>query len=144
MNQIPCRKCGSEATRIEPQNGQDCVWCLTCGQFSHNAPKHETGRAVRSLRTRPDIKPSQRARVLDRDNGACIICHRADISLDVGHIVSVTEGRSLGMTDAQLFDDENLAAMCTPCNSGFNAVSINPRLFASLVIARIQRRDQSA
>lgn len=144
MSEVTCRKCRSGSVRIEPRNGQDCVWCLGCGQFSHNAPKHETGRAVRSLRTRPDIKPSKRARVLDRDNGACIICHRVDIALDVGHIVSVDEGRTLGMTEEQLFDDENLAAMCASCNSGFNAVSINPRLFAALVIARIQRREQSA
>jgi 5-methylcytosine-specific restriction endonuclease McrA len=140
----PC-SCGETIGIINTKNGQDCVYCKRCHTYAgYNAPKYETGRAVRPLRTRPDIKTSQRTRVLDRDNGACIICHRTDVWLDVGHIVSVAEGRQLGLTDAQLFDDENLAAMCQPCNSGFSAVSINPRLFASLVIARINRRDQSA
>lgn len=140
----PCR-CGETIGTIRTKNGQDCVYCRNCGRYAgYNAPRTETGRAVRSLRTRPDIKPGQRARVLDRDNGACIVCHRTDVPLDVGHIVSVAEGRQLGMTDTQLFDDENLAAMCQSCNSGFNAVSINPRLFAATVIARINRRDATA
>jgi 5-methylcytosine-specific restriction endonuclease McrA len=136
----PCIGCGGSAGRIETRSGQDCVFCLTCGQWSYNAPKQETGREVRRLRTRPDIKPNQRARILDRDLGCCILCHRTDLDLDVGHIVSVQEGRELGLTDVELYDDENLAAMCAACNSGYGAASINPRLLVATIRARIARR----
>ena len=65
---------------------------------------------------------------------------KPDRPLDVGHLVSVEDGRSLGMTDEELYDDENLAAMCSPCNSGYGRNSVSPRLMAALIRARIQRR----
>jgi len=135
----PCG-CGSVTGRTETRNGQDCVFCASCGRFQYNRPRDESGRDIRRLRTRPDLKPSQRARVLDRDSGCCVLCHRADLPLDVGHLVSVDDGRKLGMTDAELFDDENLAAMCAVCNSGYSERSVSPRIFAALIRARIGRR----
>lgn len=134
-----CSQCSCWSGRIETRNGQDCVFCEECGKFQYNAPKTETGREVRRLRTRPDIKPSQRARVLDRDNGQCIICHSTNRALDVGHLVSVDEGRALGMNDGDLFSDDNLAAMCAPCNSGYGSISVSPRIVAALIRAARQR-----
>jgi len=133
-----CRYCASTQGRLETRNGQDCVFCLNCGRLAYNAPKTETGREVRTLRTRPEMKVSQRARVLDRDGGACIICHTTG-RLDVGHIVSVKEGRELGMSEEEIFHDANLAAMCAPCNSGYSSVSISPGIFLAVVRARIAR-----
>lgn len=141
---IPCPRCGGVDGYIDTRNGQDCVFCINDGWFSHNAPKHETGRTVRPLRTRPDIKPNQRTRILDRDNGTCILCHRTNLDLDVGHLVSIDEGRMLGMTDAELYDDENLAAMCGPCNSGYGTLTVNPRIIYAAIRARIQRRGGAA
>jgi len=134
-------QCGSSEGRVETRNSQDCVFCAGCGRFQYNAPKVETGRAVRSLRTRPDIKPSQRSRIIDRDSGRCVICHHADRNLEVGHLISVDDGKRLGMTEAELYDDENLAAMCSPCNSGYGSMSISPRTMLMLIRARIWRRD---
>ena len=141
--QVTCRKCGSGQVRIETRNGQDTVWCQApgCGQYSHNAPRIETGREVRSLRRRPDIKPSKRARVLDRDNGTCIICHRTEGDLDVAHLISVEDGNTLGMTETELYDEENLGAMCTSCNSGYGSMSVSPRILLGLIRARINRRE---
>ena len=141
--QVTCRKCGSGQVRIETRNGQDTVWCKApdCGLYSHNAPRTETGRTVRTLRRRPDIRPSKRSRILDRDNGACIICHRPDADLDVGHLISVEDGKKLGMTEAELYDEENLAAMCSSCNSGYGSMSISPRILLGLIRARINRRE---
>lgn len=136
----PCKYCSHTLGRIETRSGQDCVFCLACGKHNYNAPRTETGREIRSLRTRPDIKPGQRSRILDRDNGRCIICHAADRNLDVGHLVSVEDGRKQGLDDAELYADDNLAAMCAPCNSGYGAVSVSPRIVAALIRARIQRR----
>lgn len=136
----PCKNCGAEEGRIETRSGQDCVFCIKCGRHAYNAPRSETGRAVRSLRTRPDIKPSQRSRIIDRDGGRCVVCHHADRPIDIAHLVSVDDGERLGMTEVELYDDENLVAMCAPCNSGYGAVSVNPRIVLLLVRARIWRR----
>jgi 5-methylcytosine-specific restriction endonuclease McrA len=70
----------------------------------------------------------------------CVICHRHGIDLDIGHLVSVDEGRQAGLTDLELYDDENLAAMCAACNSGYSSRSINPRLLAALLRSRITSR----
>lgn len=142
--QVTCRKCGSDNVHIKPTNGQDVVRCLDGCGYSHCAPRTETGREVRSLRTRPQIKPKVRARILDRDNGTCIICHRSDLPLDAGHLISVDEGRELGMTDVELYDEENLAAMCNACNSGYGTTSINPRILLGLIRTRINRRGGTA
>jgi hypothetical protein len=135
----PC-PCGGVTGFVQTRNGQDCVFCGSCGSFRYNAPKSETGRETRSMRTRPDIPATQRTRILDRDLRRCVICHTADRPLDLGHLVSVAEGREHGLTDAELFSDDNLAAMCAPCNSGYGAVSVNPRIFVALVRAAYQRK----
>lgn len=137
----PCRLCQSTDGRTVTKGGQDVVYCAHCGcHAGYNAPKSETGRAPRSLRTRPDIKPSQRSRILDRDGGRCCICHHANRDLDIAHLVSVDDGRTLGMTEAELYDDENLVAMCAPCNSGYGSMSVSPRVLLMLIRARIARR----
>lgn len=131
-----CR-CGNETGRIETKSGQDCVYCLSCGRHCYNAPRAETGREVRRLRTRPDIKPGQRARILERDNATCALCHRADLPLDVGHLISVDAGKKLGLDESELYDDENLAAMCQVCNSGLSKTPVSLRFMAALLRARL-------
>lgn len=131
-----CR-CGNETGRIETKSGQDCVYCLSCGKHCYNAPRTETGREVRSLRTRPDIKTGQRSRILERDNGTCVVCHCDDRPLDVGHLISVDAGRKLGLTDAELYDDENLAAMCQTCNSGLSSRPVSLRQMVNILKARL-------
>lgn len=135
----PCALCGSSTGRIETRSGQDCVFCAGCGTWQYNAPAAETGRATRTLRTRPDIRPGQRSRVLVRDGGACVLCHRADVPIDVGHLISVKEGRAAGVGDVDLFDDENLAAMCASCNSGLSESTIPLRLAVQLFRVRLNR-----
>ena len=63
----PCARCEHSTGFVEDRNGQDVVYCSNCGTYQYCRPKSESGRGVRSLRSRPDIKPSQRARVLERD-----------------------------------------------------------------------------
>ena len=52
--------------------------------------------------------------------------------LVIGHLISVKEGRADGMSDAQLFADENLATFCEEDNAGQGAVSINIQFMARL------------
>lgn len=135
----PCANCGNTTGHIDTRNGQDCLFCTKCQKWQYNAPRTETGRPTRSHRTRPDIPATQRARILDRDNATCVVCHRQDTALDAGHLLSVDQGRQLGLTDAELYDDENLAAMCSACNSGYSNRSVNPRLFIAVIRARTNK-----
>jgi hypothetical protein len=64
----PCPRCGCGDGTVAMVNGQDTVRCAECERFCYNAPRTETGRPRRSLRTRPQVSPGQRARILLRDN----------------------------------------------------------------------------
>jgi hypothetical protein len=56
--------------------------------------------------------------------------------LELGHIISVHEGRAHGLTDAELFHDDNLVAMCSQCNSGQGSATMPlPFLVAVLRMA---------
>jgi hypothetical protein len=121
----PC-DCGSTEGTIKTKNGQDTVWCATCGIYARfNATRAETNRPRRSLSTRQKISPSQRARILLRDGLACVLCGRRD-ELVIGHVVSLRDGYAEGMSDAALYCDANLVALCSECNAGLGAGSIPP------------------
>lgn len=133
-----CRRCGSTHGHIESRGNQDCVFC-DCGLFQYNAPRVETGRAVRSVTTvHNGIGPKQRARVLMRDGNACAICHASDKPLHVGHLLSVEVGLECGLTEVELNDDENLAAMCDECNLGLSDRPVPLRLAVAILKANIR------
>lgn len=134
----PCR-CGCINGLIITKNGQDTVWCAQCNRYAgYNAPRTETGRPRRSLRTRPKISPSQRARVILRDGCACVKCHRRD-ELVIGHVVSLRDGYAQGMSDKLLYSDANLVALCAECNSGLGGDSIPPHRLLLIFSLRAQR-----
>jgi 5-methylcytosine-specific restriction endonuclease McrA len=134
----PCRDCGHATGVVHEVNGQDTVRCAQCGRYQYNAPRTETGRRVRSINERPDIKPKRRARILARDNFTCVGCHRSDRPLHIGHLLSVKQGRELGAADELLYSDENLAAMCEECNLGFGETSFPPRLLYHALMIRVR------
>jgi 5-methylcytosine-specific restriction endonuclease McrA len=101
----------------------------------------------RSVETvRRGLKPSQQARILERD-GRCLLSGRTadDVPLTVAHLISVKDGLDAGLTDAEINDDANLAAMCESCNLGLGGRSVAPttliRHAAVAVRAQIARRD---
>jgi len=53
-----------------------------------------------------------------RDKRTCFVCGRADTHMDIGHIISVHDGRAHGLSDAELCHDDNLVPMCPECNAG--------------------------
>ena len=135
----PC-SCGGTEGRIETRNGQDCVFCSSCNKWQYNAPKTETGRAVRSVSTVHEaIRPAVRARVLLRANRHCELCG-AERELHVGHLLSVADGVRGGLADAEINGEENLAAMCVECNLGLGANPVPLRLMVALVLARVRNR----
>lgn len=130
--------CGSDLGRIETKNGQDCVYCIGCGRHQYNAPRVETGREARSVTTvHNGIKPKQRARILERDGGRCFLCGKGE-NLHVGHLLSVNEGLKQGLTEVEINDDENLAAMCDECNLGMADRPVPIRLIIAVLMARLK------
>lgn len=137
-----CAACNGTEGRIETKNGQDCVYCATCGRWQYNAPKTETGREVRTVTTvHEGIKPKQRARILLRASGRCELCGKSDSPLHVGHLLSVKHGLMQGLTELELNDDENLAAFCDECNLGLGDEPVPLRLAIAITMARLRLRS---
>lgn len=136
----PCHKCEGTDGVIREKGSQDCVYCSKCDAWQYNAPRAETGKPVRHIKTRDVLPPKQRARILIvRANGRCEICGsggRVDQPLHVGHLISVDAGRSMGLSDDDLNSDENLAAMCAVCNLGLGSEPVTLRLATRILMAR--------
>lgn len=139
----PCARCGATDGRLERKATQDTVRCRN-GHWCYNAPRSETGLPTISKRTRPDITPARRRRIIDSCGNACVSCHRADLPLEVGHLISVKEGREAGATDCELFSDENLAAMCDACNSGASYTTVSLRLMVQVLRIRTRKAESDA
>lgn len=140
----PCPDCGStEGVRVD-RAGQACILCAVCDRWVYNAPKAETGEPQRSVRSRPEIKSSQRSRLLARDGFCCVCCgrHGPEFNLHIGHFLSVDDGRKVGATDEELWDDENLAVMCEECNLGMGRATFSLRLMHLVLRARIALKAQ--
>lgn len=139
----PCSACGNTAGRVVTKSGQDTVRCKTCDKYAgYNLPKSESGKEQRSVtRNREPMKPSKRAEILMRDGGRCVLCRSADAILHVGHLISVDVGLRIGMTEEEVHDDENLAAMCEECNLGIGKQPIPLPTAVWIVRARISWRN---
>ena len=112
-----CR-CGSNDGVIATVNGQDTVRCAKCNRYCYNAPRTETNRPRRTVRSRPQVSASQHQRIFVRDRRECFICGRRGGDLHLGHIISLRVGQLMGMTDRELFHDENLVVLCAEHNLG--------------------------
>lgn len=141
LMRAPCPACGWGEGYVTETNGQDVIRCCRCNRWVYNRPKAESGKPQRTVRTRPEIKPSTKARILERDNYTCVMCHAVDKPLHVGHLLSVDEGKRVGASEAELFADENLAAMCEECNLGQSAATISLRLMYQILQARNRRAE---
>jgi hypothetical protein len=75
------------------------------------------------------------------------MCHAQDKPLHAGHLLSVDVGISMGLTEVELNDDANLAAMCDECNSGVSSTPLPLRICVAILkastrgIARIIEND---
>jgi hypothetical protein len=108
----------------------------------YNAPRTETGAKPRTVKTlRRSIRPTQQARILDRDHARCALCGSTD-DLTIGHLLSLEDGARLGATIAELYSDENLAAMCEACNVGLlhGPKSINALTYTVIVWRLLQAK----
>lgn len=130
----PCKKCGATHGSIETRNGQDCVFCGSCGAYAYCAPKTETGREVRTVKTtHAAITTSQRYRIIERAARRCELCGSAK-DLHVGHIIKV--GHRMGLSDREINCDDNLLALCAECNLGMSDRPLPMKILVQLLRAR--------
>jgi 5-methylcytosine-specific restriction endonuclease McrA len=139
----PCQGCGCEFGLLSEVNGQDTVRCFACNRHCYNAPRTETGRAQRTVSTVHNaVKPKLRSKILERDGHRCVLCHAEDVPLHVGHVVSVDAGLAVGLSDAEINDEENLIAQCQECNLGQGAQPIALSVAVRILKARISWRNK--
>ncbi len=136
--------CGSKEGSITETGAQDVVRCAACNKFQYNAPRVETGKAVRSVSTtHAAISPRLRAEILMRAGWRCQCCGRqptkATEELHVSHCVSVASGHELGLTDDQINNAENLMASCAECNLGLGKETVPVWLLVAALMARLKR-----
>jgi len=138
----PCRTCGWTEGFVVTKGGQDTVRCSKCNAYAgYNAPKSETGKAHRSIQsTHEKIKPSVRAKVIERALGRCEECGKSCSStiLHVGHFISVKDGHEYGLTDAEINHPENLICQCEECNLGFSDRPRPIRVLMAILKRRIE------
>ena len=125
----PCRECGEPNGVREMKGRQDTVRCASCGRFQYNAPRVETGAPTATVRSREDISPGLRSRVLERCDNACWECGRRPpaVILHVGHLISVDDAKANGWADEQANHPLNLIAACEECNLGRGKRSFPPQ-----------------
>lgn len=145
----PCVKCGGHEGEVRTRGAQDCVFCKNCDAFQYNAPRTETGKAIRTVTTiHNGIKPKQRARVLVRANCACELCGKrlsgTHVELHVGHFLSVKDGFEMGLPDDEINDDENLFAVCAECNLGLGSETLPVRLVMNILMARLRMKRKAS
>ncbi len=137
----PCKQCGTKRGK-GPQkvNGQNTVRCAVCRRFQYNAPKSETGEAVRSIRSREDVDSFQRARIFERDGAICGLCARRspDVILHVAHLISVADCIEYGFGSVDYNDDANLFVACEECNLGQGAKTYAPTMLIRLILKHNQ------
>lgn len=145
----PCATCGTtngHAKKVGPSN---VVRCLN-GHFAYNAPKSETGEAPSARKRREGLSSDRRQWILERDGFRCCTCGRAAgpdrtgfvVELEIGHLLSVAEGKALGATQEELDDDENLVTQCQECNAAQGARSFPLRTAVRLIQAARLRRTR--
>jgi hypothetical protein len=113
-----CAKCSHEGGYIVTKGGQDVMRCAECHAYQYCAPRLETGRAVRTLASRPDVAPSRRWRILEQHGHTCVACHRSGVELQLAHLISRDDAEHHGFLDEIIDSDHNIAPMCAECNSG--------------------------
>lgn len=79
-----------------------------------------------------------------RDKRTCFGCCRRDVRVEIGHIISVHQGRAHGLSDAELFHDENLVAMCPECNSGQSSETLPLPFLVVALRVRIASTQRNA
>lgn len=137
----PCPDCLIVRAVLVPQGSHQGVYCARCRRWLYWAPKTETGEAPRTVATlRKGLKPSQQARILERDLGRCVMCGTRE-NLQIAHFLSVKDGLTHGVPDEILESDENKATMCEACNLGLHEHSVTARFYVAIMVALLRTAE---
>ena len=131
----PCRCGATEASGfgfVVPRANNNALHCLACGTWNWNVSNADLGIAPEVPGARPRISEGLRMRVFE-DAGHVCLYHGGAGDLHVGHALSVSEGRQLGLGDDVLFDWWNLFAICERCNLALNSRSVKPSTYITLI-----------
>jgi len=134
-----CTTCSTSTGYVATKNGQDCVYCCGCGGWQYNRPRTESGREVRSIRSNAEVAPSQRARVLARDNYTCM-CGKGD-DLHVDHAIPLAVAAELDFVDELIRSDDNLVTLCVECNIGKSVTLWEARMLYRILVLRRKQRN---
>lgn len=143
----PCKQCGSTDGVVAKSGPQNVARCAKCNTFAYCVPKQETGEERRTVRSRADIPPSTRARILERDGFKCAACGRGPqqgVLLHVGHMLSVEDAAKLKadgvpVRDDDLDSDYNYVTVCEEDNLGAAGRSYWLRTAYFILRANVER-----
>lgn len=140
-----CHRCGSnhpgKLEREDREGLRRGLCCADCGLFVKWVPKAELGIATSTKRVGLNLKPSERTALFNTYNNACAVCHRDDLGLEIGHLISVADGKAFGLTQAEIDDPINLAPMCPPCNAGQGDLTFGLAFVIRCLRVHIAKRD---
>jgi 5-methylcytosine-specific restriction endonuclease McrA len=144
LTRVPIRlrktcSCGSDDGYYVKVSGQNVAYCVCERAAGYNVPRAETVEVPRVVGSEPGVKPNKRVRIFERDGNACVECGRRSVDgaiLNVAHLISLADGHALGISEAELFADENLYTACEICNLGRGRQSVSPQMFLRIVRAR--------
>lgn len=136
----PC-PCGSAEGYITEAGYQDVVRCRRCDRYQYNAPRLETGKATRTVSSRPGLTPAQRWRILERYGHACVGCGRRppEVELHIDHLIPRAVADEFGFLDAVIDSDVNLGPLCPECNLGKGTRPVSIQLLYRLLLIRRER-----
>jgi hypothetical protein len=131
----PCAGCGCLDGSITTKKDRTPCGAPSVTDFA------TTRRGARLAGKRARCEPVQRLGRVSAPGFSCATtapacCATRVTFRSVGHLISVYDGQKLGLSDAELASDGNLAAMCAACNSGLSTESLPPRLLAAALWAR--------
>lgn len=121
-------------------------FCSDCDRYHAWYPKDELGLATRKTRRDHLLGNSAWMRCLERHAYSCVACHRKDLPLHQGHLISKAEGAAAGIPNHILDDEVNIAPFCEVCNSGLGGHSAGIRLtyFAIRQALEVRHRGEAA
>lgn len=113
---------------VNQPNIHRCSVCMN----QRPSTKHDRGEAF-SPEYRRTPSRSKRERVMQRYQYRCVNCSIKD-ELQMGHCISVAEGRDNAIDPELLNSDENYVPMCRSCNAEQGAQSLTPEEYLGLAV----------
>lgn len=137
---LPCG-CGASLAIARPNGPHWEARCGTCDRHLKFVSKAELGiKPITAKVIHEGITKGQRLRLLLRANCRCELCGARieEGNFHASHIVPVEYGVKQGLSPSEVNSDENLMALCAPCNQGMSKMVLPLRTMVMVLFARTQ------